>query len=210
MRNAHIPIQSTNGHNLCANLAKERQDYIPTLLNSTLCIWCHTVASDMSKLPQFLRYPVPPAYVSASPSSALQGSVASCKLHHYISSSLRQCHCTAEQCTAMTCCKLHHNIPSSLRQCEPQHYTASIARKCCKLHHYIPSSLCQCEPQQKVHQQYSSTQYCSTRSLGALRAPTSSWRPSGPLDFVLCALRALRPCDPRKVDQHRHLVHLYF
>ena len=28
-----------------------------------------------------------------------------------------------------------------------------------------------------------------TRSLGALRAPTSSWRPFGPLDFVLRALR---------------------
>ena len=41
-----------------------------------------------------------------------------------------------------------------------------------------------------------------TRSLGALRAPTSRWRPFGPLDFVLRALRALRPCDPRKVDQH--------
>ena len=38
-----------------------------------------------------------------------------------------------------------------------------------------------------------------TRSLGALRAPTSSWRPFGPLDFVLRALRAFRPCDPRKV-----------
>ena len=37
-----------------------------------------------------------------------------------------------------------------------------------------------------------------TRSLGALRAPTSSWRPFGPLDFVLRALRALRPCDPRQ------------
>ena len=43
-----------------------------------------------------------------------------------------------------------------------------------------------------------------TRSLGALRAPTSSLRPFGPalghsglLDFVLRALRALRPCDPR-------------
>ena len=35
-----------------------------------------------------------------------------------------------------------------------------------------------------------------TRSLGALRASTSSWRPFGPLDFVLRALRALRPCDP--------------
>ena len=32
-----------------------------------------------------------------------------------------------------------------------------------------------------------------TRSLGALRAPTSRWRPFGPIDFVLRALRALRP-----------------
>ena len=44
--------------------------------------------------------------------------------------------------------------------------------------------------------------YIHTRSLGALRAPTSRWRLFGPLDFVLRALRALRPCDPRKVDQH--------
>ena len=44
--------------------------------------------------------------------------------------------------------------------------------------------------------------YMYNRSLGALRAPTSSWGPFGPLDFVLCALRALRPCDPRK-----HLAH---
>ena len=36
--------------------------------------------------------------------------------------------------------------------------------------------------------------YLSTRSLG----PTSSWRP---LDFVLRALWALRPCDPRKRNQ---------
>ena len=42
------------------------------------------------------------------------------------------------------------------------------------------------------------------RSLGALRAPNSSLRPFGPalspsglLDFVLRALRALRPCNPR-------------
>ena len=34
--------------------------------------------------------------------------------------------------------------------------------------------------------------YSSTRSLGALRAPTSSWRPFGPLDFVLRALRPVR------------------
>ena len=46
--------------------------------------------------------------------------------------------------------------------------------------------------------------YKQTRSLGALRAPTSRLRPFGPvlgpsglLDFVLRALRALRPCDPR-------------
>ena len=42
--------------------------------------------------------------------------------------------------------------------------------------------------------------YDYTRSLGALRAPTSSWTPFGPLDFVLRALRALRPCDPRVGD----------
>ena len=40
----------------------------------------------------------------------------------------------------------------------------------------------------------------NARSLGALWAPTSSWRPFGPLDFVLHALRALRPCDPRVGD----------
>ena len=46
--------------------------------------------------------------------------------------------------------------------------------------------------------------YKYTRSLGALRAPTSSLWPFGPalgtsglLDFILRALRALRPCDPR-------------
>ena len=37
-----------------------------------------------------------------------------------------------------------------------------------------------------------------TRSLGALRTTTPSWRPFGPLDFVLYALRALRLCDPRR------------
>ena len=35
------------------------------------------------------------------------------------------------------------------------------------------------------------------RSLGARWAPTSSWRPLGLLDFVLCALWALKPFDPR-------------
>ena len=50
----------------------------------------------------------------------------------------------------------------------------------------------------------------SLRGLGALRAPTSSWRPFGSFDFILRALWALRPCDPRTVDQHQHLlVHLY-
>ena len=46
--------------------------------------------------------------------------------------------------------------------------------------------------------------YKKTRSLGARWDPTSSRRPFGPafcpsgiLDFVLRALRALRPCDPR-------------
>ena len=34
-----------------------------------------------------------------------------------------------------------------------------------------------------------------TRSLGALHAPTFSWRPFGHLDFILRALWALRPYD---------------
>ena len=38
------------------------------------------------------------------------------------------------------------------------------------------------------------------RSLEALRAPTSSWRPFKPLDFVLRTLGALKPCDPRHSD----------
>ena len=44
---------------------------------------------------------------------------------------------------------------------------------------------------------YVSMQVCKYRSLGALGAPTSSWMPFG---FVLCALRALRPFDPRIGD----------
>ena len=46
--------------------------------------------------------------------------------------------------------------------------------------------------------------YTYTRSLGALRAPTSSLGPSGLFDFVLYALRALRPCDP-KSNAHAHM-----
>ena len=42
--------------------------------------------------------------------------------------------------------------------------------------------------------------YCNTRSLGAPRAPTSSWRSFGPPDFVLRALWALRPYEPRVGD----------
>ena len=51
-----------------------------------------------------------------------------------------------------------------------------------------------------------------TRSLGALWAQTSGWRPFGFLDFVLRALQGLRPCDPRKVEQHLivHLIQLMF
>ena len=33
-----------------------------------------------------------------------------------------------------------------------------------------------------------------------LRALTSSWRPFEPSNFVLRAIRALRPCDPRNSD----------
>ena len=35
-----------------------------------------------------------------------------------------------------------------------------------------------------------------TRSVGALRASNSSWRPFGPLNFILRALRAVRLVDP--------------
>ena len=38
------------------------------------------------------------------------------------------------------------------------------------------------------------------RSVGALRVPASSWRPFRPLDFVLCAPRALSLCYPRGND----------
>ena len=40
----------------------------------------------------------------------------------------------------------------------------------------------------------------STRSLGALRTPSSSWMPFVPLDFFLRALWALSPCDPHVSD----------
>ena len=52
-----------------------------------------------------------------------------------------------------------------------------------------------------------------TRSLGPLRGPTSSWRPFGPalgpsglLDFILHALRALRPCDPRPYPSQANTI----
>ena len=55
----------------------------------------------------------------------------------------------------------------------------------------------------------------NTRSLGALRAPTSSLWPFGPpfgpsglLNFVLRALRALRPCDPRTVASGTDVSHM--
>ena len=43
-------------------------------------------------------------------------------------------------------------------------------------------------------------EYLNTRSRGALRALTSSWRPFGPVDFVPRAFRALRLCDLRIGD----------
>ena len=59
--------------------------------------------------------------------------------------------------------------------------------------------------------------YDETRSLGALRAPTSSLWPFGPpfgpsglLDFVLRALRALRPCDPRTVALGTDVFFVFF
>ena len=43
------------------------------------------------------------------------------------------------------------------------------------------------------HHYYSISTICSTRSLGPLRAPTSSRRPFRQLDIVIRTLRALRP-----------------
>ena len=40
--------------------------------------------------------------------------------------------------------------------------------------------------------------YTTFKTYKTLLAPTSRWRPFGPLDF---ALRALRPCDPRRDTQ---------
>ena len=69
------------------------------------------------------------------------------------------------------------------------------------LHHLGPREI-QFHP--KYRNAVSPTIQCqliwTTRSLGALWAPTSSWRPFGPPDFVLRALWALRPCDPRNGD----------
>ena len=67
----------------------------------------------------------------------------------------------------------------------------------------ISSSLDVCKHfAQDLNRNFDSSIY--DRSLGALRAPTSSLRPFGSalglLDFVLRALWALRPCDPRNVQ----------
>ena len=61
----------------------------------------------------------------------------------------------------------------------------------------IPQSICSFPIDSTIFFEFT---IFDTRSLGALRAPTSSWRRFGPLDFVLRALRALRPCDPRVGD----------
>ena len=56
------------------------------------------------------------------------------------------------------------------------------------------------EPTWKCHY---IAKYVITRSLWALRTPTSSWRLFGPLDYVLRALQALRPCDPHQWNMTR-------
>ena len=85
----------------------------------------------------------------------------------------------------------------ALRQRKSFPHTCSPARTCWCLHNRIRGAATVTGiAKLKFH--------CSchllswTRSLGALRAPTSSWRPFGPLDF---ALRALRPSDPRRKIQ---------
>ena len=54
----------------------------------------------------------------------------------------------------------------------------------------------------KIHPKirYLHLKIIKTRSLGALRALSSGWRLFRPFDFVLRALWALRPCDPRVGD----------
>ena len=49
-----------------------------------------------------------------------------------------------------------------------------------------------------------------TRSLGALRAPNSSWRPFGPLDFILRALRTLRPVRRARLRSGPVKIGLFF
>ena len=48
-----------------------------------------------------------------------------------------------------------------------------------------------------------------TGSPGALRAPTSSWMPFGPLDIVICALRALRPVRRARLRSGHFLVNVF-
>ena len=48
-------------------------------------------------------------------------------------------------------------------------------------------------PSVRERQEFLGGKYKPLEVQGPLRGPTSSWRPFGPLDFVLRALRALRP-----------------
>ena len=112
-------------------------------------------------------------------------------LHKHIALSLHYCstvHCLL-QCSA-----LGFSLPvASSLQCIALHSMQCIASAASAMHLLLLQ--CIVSAGSAMH-----LLLFATRSLGALRAPTSSWRPFGPLDFVLRALRALRSCDPRVGD----------
>ena len=70
-------------------------------------------------------------------------------------------------------------------------FNQDISNICNSIYSFLPSALQMHKCKELIY---------VTRSRGALRALSSRWRPFGPLDFVLRALWALRPCDPRVGD----------
>ena len=66
-----------------------------------------------------------------------------------------------------------------------------------------PSLACNCESENCKVQKWIGCPDQTEIFLFGPRAPTSSWGPFGPLDFVLRALRTLRPFKPRNEIQKK-------